>query len=65
MRYFLNRLKYRIIWSWSGCRDAWINEHSFRSGVWANLVSAGFALLLPVGNRRARTDPDEEASNAN
>ncbi|NIZ61836.1 diacylglycerol kinase [Sedimentitalea sp. CY04] len=48
MKYFLNRLKYRIIWSWSGCRDAWINEHSFRSWVWANLVSGGFALWLPL-----------------
>ncbi|WP_342448072.1 diacylglycerol kinase [Parasedimentitalea huanghaiensis] len=48
MKYFLNRLKYRILWSWSGCRDAWINEHSFRTWVWANLASAGFALWLPL-----------------
>ena len=48
MKYFLNRLKYRTVWSWAGCRDAWINEHSFRTWVWANLVSAGFALWLPL-----------------
>ncbi|WP_342770960.1 diacylglycerol kinase [Parasedimentitalea maritima] len=44
----MNRLKHRILWSWSGCRDAWINEHSFRTWVWANLASAGFALWLPL-----------------
>ena len=48
MKYFLNRLKYRIVWSWAGCRDAWKNEHSFRSWVWANLVSGGLALWLPL-----------------
>ena len=49
MIYFLKRLKYRIIWSWAGCVDAWKNEHSFRSWVWANAVSAALALWLPLG----------------
>jgi diacylglycerol kinase (ATP) len=48
MIYFLKRLKLRLIWSWAGCRDAWKSEHSFRSWVWANLVSATLAFLLPL-----------------
>lgn len=48
MKDFLIRLKWRCIWSWAGWLDAWRNEHSFRSWVWANLVSAGFALWLPL-----------------
>lgn len=49
MRYFLERLKWRCIWSWSGLRDSWANEHSFRSWVWANLVSGAVALWLLEG----------------
>lgn len=48
MKYFLTRLKLRTIWSWAGCRDAWANEHSFRTWVWANLASAALALWLPL-----------------
>jgi diacylglycerol kinase (ATP) len=48
MLYFFKRLKLRVIWSWAGCRDAWRNEHSFRSWVWANLISAALALWLPL-----------------
>ena len=48
MRYFLNRLKMRVIWSWAGCVATWKNEHSFRSWVWANLISAGLAFVLPL-----------------
>lgn len=48
MIYFLKRLKLRMIWSWAGCRDAWKNEHSFRSWVWANLVSGALAFVLPL-----------------
>ena len=54
MRYFLNRLKMRVIWSWAGCVATWKTEHSFRSWVWANLVSAGLAFILPL-------DPAERA----
>ena len=46
---FLARLKYRVIWSWAGWRDAWANEHSFRTWVWANLVSDVLAFVLPLG----------------
>ncbi|WP_243612526.1 diacylglycerol kinase [Shimia aestuarii] len=49
MLYFLKRLKWRLVWSWRGCVDAWRHEHSFRTWVWANVVSAGFALWLPLG----------------
>ncbi len=49
MRYFLERLKWRCIWSWAGLRDTWANEHSFRSWVWANAISAGLALWLLRG----------------
>lgn len=46
---FLIRLRNRIVWSWAGCRDAWNNEHSFRSWVWANLASDALAFILPLG----------------
>lgn len=49
MRYFLKRLKLRCIWSWAGLRDTWASEHSFRSWVWANVVSAGLAVWLLDG----------------
>jgi len=49
MMYFLKRLRLRCIWSWAGLCDAWANEHSFRSWVWANLVSGLLAVLLPIG----------------
>ena len=52
--YFFERLKWRCIWSWEGVRDAWVHQHSFRSWVWANLVSAALALYLPL-------DPAERA----
>ncbi len=45
---FLDRLKWRTIWSAAGIRDAWVNQHSFRSWVWANVVSAGLAFWLPL-----------------
>ena len=48
MIYFLKRLKDRCIWSWDGVLDTWRNEHSFRSWVWANLISAALAFLLPL-----------------
>jgi diacylglycerol kinase (ATP) len=49
MRYFLERLKWRCVWSWAGLRDTWTNEHSFRSWVWANLVSGLLAVWLLRG----------------
>ncbi|MEQ9695780.1 diacylglycerol kinase [Shimia sp. SDUM112013] len=48
MIYFLKRLRLRVIWSWAGARLAWKEEHSFRTWVWANLVSATLALWLPL-----------------
>lgn len=54
MLYFLKRLRLRWIWSWAGTKDTWANEHSFRSWVWANLVSALLAFVLPLdGAERA------------
>ena len=51
---FFNRLKWRVLWSWAGLRDAWVEQHSFRSWVWANLVSVAAAFLLPLtGGERA------------
>jgi diacylglycerol kinase (ATP) len=47
---FLRRLKMRCIWSWAGVVSTWQNEHSFRSWVWANLVSAVLAFLLPLSS---------------
>lgn len=48
MRYFFTRLYHRIIWSWAGITHAWREEHSFRSWVWANLVSATLVFALPL-----------------
>ncbi|MDP2519275.1 diacylglycerol kinase [Shimia thalassica] len=45
---FLKRLRLRVIWSWAGVVLAWKEEHSFRSWVWANLVSGGLAFWLPL-----------------
>lgn len=51
---FFVRLKWRILWSWNGIADAWVHQHSFRSWVWANAVSAALAFLLPLtGGERA------------
>lgn len=48
MIYFLKRLKYRCIWSWEGTVATWREEHSFRSWVWANLISGLATLLFPL-----------------
>ena len=45
---FLRRLKLRCLWSWAGVAATWRSEHSFRSWVWANLVSAILALIVPM-----------------
>jgi diacylglycerol kinase (ATP) len=45
---FLRRLKLRCIWSWDGWVATWRSEHSFRSWVWANLVSAALAFVMPL-----------------
>ncbi len=44
------RLKNRVFWSWAGWRDAWSNEHSFRSWVYANILSDTLAFVLPISN---------------
>ena len=49
MGYFFKRLYWRCVWSWAGVRDAWQHEHSFRSWVWANVVSAALAFWLLDG----------------
>ncbi|MEX0366775.1 MAG: diacylglycerol kinase [Ruegeria sp.] len=48
MRTFFKRLKDRTIWSWAGLTATWREEYSFRSWVWANLISAALALWLPL-----------------
>lgn len=54
MVYFLKRLKYRCIWSWDGTLTTWREEHSFRTWVWANLISMIAAFVLPlVASERA------------
>lgn len=45
---FLRRLKLRCLWSWAGVAATWRSEHSFRSWVRANLVSAILALIVPM-----------------
>lgn len=48
MLYFFKRLRLRLIWSWRGISQTWGSEHSFRTWVWANLVSGALALSLPI-----------------
>lgn len=38
----------RVVWSWHGCVDAWRNEVSFRSWVYANIISIALTFILPV-----------------
>lgn len=49
MKEFLQRLKFRTIWSWHGIKDAWRQESSFRSWVWANLVSGALGIWVLEG----------------
>ena len=54
LTYFLDRTKKRIVWSWQGCLDCWRTQHSFRSWVWAYIVMAIVAFVLPLtGGERA------------
>ena len=46
---FVDRLKWRIIWSYEGIRDTWRLERSFRQWVWANAASAGLGFILLSG----------------
>ncbi|MGI9370821.1 MAG: diacylglycerol kinase [Ruegeria sp.] len=48
MRYFFARLNDRTRWSWQGLTATWRQEYSFRTWVWANLISAALALWLPL-----------------
>lgn len=48
MKQSMHRLKMRFIWSWAGVANAWIHEHSFRSWVWANMVSVAAAFVIPM-----------------
>ncbi|MFY2825739.1 diacylglycerol kinase [Ruegeria sp. MALMAid1280] len=50
MRTFFTRLKDRTRWSWQGVVSTWRAEYSFRTWVWANLLSAALALWLPLGD---------------
>ena len=49
MAEFFERLKLRVTWSCAGLRDTWLSEYSFRSWVWANVVSGGLAIWLLTG----------------
>ena len=40
----------RIIWSWHGWLDCWRKENSLHMWVWANVVSAAFALVLELSS---------------
>ncbi|WP_066710438.1 diacylglycerol kinase [Celeribacter ethanolicus] len=46
--YTAKRLVLRTVWSMEGLRYAWRSEHSFRTWVWANLISACLALVLDL-----------------
>lgn len=38
----------RIVWSWQGLRATWQSEPSFRSWVYANIISDLLAFWLPI-----------------
>ena len=42
------RFRKRVIWSWAGWLECWRNEPSLHQWVWANVVSATAALLMPM-----------------
>ena len=42
------RFAWTCIWSWRGWAAAWATEKTLRQWTLANLVSAGFALWLPL-----------------
>lgn len=42
------RFAWTCIWSWRGWASAWATEKTLRQWTLANLVSAGFALWLPL-----------------
>ena len=51
---FVDRLKWRFIWSFAGLRDAWVHQPSFRSWTWANLGALVVMMALPLtGGERA------------
>ena len=52
MLYFLKRLKWRLVWSWRGCVDAWRHEHSFRT--WFGRMSCPPGLRLVAVGRRGK-----------
>ncbi|MDX1743368.1 MAG: diacylglycerol kinase [Ruegeria sp.] len=49
MRTFFVRLKNRTRWSWQGLIATWREEYSFRTWVWANILSALLVVWLPLG----------------
>ena len=44
----LERFKRRCAWSWAGWLECWRNEPSLHQWVWANVVSAIAAMLVPM-----------------
>jgi diacylglycerol kinase (ATP) len=40
------RLRNNVVWSWQGWCAAWATENTLRQWALANVVSAGFALML-------------------
>ena len=42
------RLKDRCVWSWAGFRHTYVSEPSFRSWVYANVLSIGLTFALPI-----------------
>lgn len=55
MEFGWRRLLDRARWSWEGFRHVWATERSLGQWLWANAVSVGLALVLPLspGERAA------------
>lgn len=44
----LRLLVNRILWSYAGVRHVWKTEESFQMWFWVNVISAFFAIVLPL-----------------
>ncbi len=44
------RFHKRVVWSWAGWLECWRNEASLHQWVWANVVSAIAAFLVPMSS---------------
>ncbi|WP_347400085.1 diacylglycerol kinase [Loktanella sp. IMCC34160] len=44
----LDKVKWRIVWSWRGAAHVWKTEGSFHQWIWLNVVFGVLAFVLPL-----------------